>query len=372
MIPIKFEPLDTWCFGDGTPFAGGSATQDSWGGLFPPYPTTVVGALRVALARANGWDGYGRWGADIAGVLGDGPSDLGLLSIRGPFVVRDDAPLFPMPHHVLGAVSDGGEWEPVGLAMPGSVAITDIGTRRLPALPDSEHYLRPADGAWVTLEGLRQILGGELPNRSELEHESRLWQVEERIGIARDVETRTAQEGALFGVDHVRPADGVGIGLTFNGLPEPDWTVPDDVLVPFGGEGRLARIGKMEFDLPRDFSEPISGNLVAVLLTPSRIGRSVLLGEVPLPGLPDAKVVSAVIDGTTRIGGWDSGAKRPLPLRSYVPAGSVLFLEMSMQTGRATIPDRLQMLGGQAESSFGFGWAALGEWRDDFKVQETE
>ncbi len=50
MEKLIFEPLDTLFFRDGRPFNQGEGN----GGvesLFPPSPTTLVGAARVALAR---------------------------------------------------------------------------------------------------------------------------------------------------------------------------------------------------------------------------------------------------------------------------------------------------------------------------------
>lgn len=368
MNGVRFTPIDTWCFGDGVPFAGGSATQDSWGGVFPPHPPTVIGALRVALARANGWDGRGRWGGGIAAILGDGPVPGGALGLRGPFLLRGEEPLFPMPHHVLGSKADRGTWEPVGLSAPGPLAASDLGERRLPRLPDSDLPVTPATGSWLTPDGLVRVLGGGLPEAEEVIREEDLWLVEERIGIARDSETRTAQEGALFGVRHVRLADGVGVGIAFEDLPE-GWELPRDTLVPLGGEGRLARLDPWQPQLPHIApSRQTSGHMIAILLTPARLDRSVLLGDAPVPGLHDAEVISAVIDGVTRFGGWDSGVRRPLPLRSYVPAGSVLFLAVA-QHGLVDEPS-LVTLGN--ETHYGFGLAATGAWLDEVNAQEAE
>ena len=108
MIAVQFVPLDTWFFRDGTPFTAQSAPQEDVGSLFPPYPPTLVGALRAALARANGWDEAGRWPPELCEVLGDGPEDLGVLSFAGPFLLRDGQPLFQAPRHLLGASREVG------------------------------------------------------------------------------------------------------------------------------------------------------------------------------------------------------------------------------------------------------------------------
>ena len=111
MTGFRLEPVDTLFFRDGTPFTADSAPQDGVDSLFPPHPPTVAGALRAALARANGWNGHGRWPEDICRVLGDGLEDPGRLSIDGPFVLHDEEPLFRSPRHLLGASGASG-WRP--------------------------------------------------------------------------------------------------------------------------------------------------------------------------------------------------------------------------------------------------------------------
>ncbi len=49
MIGVQLHPVDTWFFRDGTPFAADSAPQEKLDSLFPPYPPTVVGALRTVI-----------------------------------------------------------------------------------------------------------------------------------------------------------------------------------------------------------------------------------------------------------------------------------------------------------------------------------
>ena len=113
MIGVELAPVDTWFFRDGTPFFAGEAPMGNVGGMFPPYPGTVVGALRVALAMVRGWNGRDRWPQELCAVLGDGPDDLGRLSFDGPFVLRKGKPLFRAPRHLLGA-GNPDQWVPKG------------------------------------------------------------------------------------------------------------------------------------------------------------------------------------------------------------------------------------------------------------------
>lgn len=48
---IEMKPLDTLFFRDSKPFSRG---EDTWADtIFPPYPSTVYGALRTAWFKQN-------------------------------------------------------------------------------------------------------------------------------------------------------------------------------------------------------------------------------------------------------------------------------------------------------------------------------
>ena len=276
MIGVRLQPVDTWFFRDGTPFAMGSTPQENVGSLFPPHPPTVAGALRAALATlasGKGWNGRGRWPDDICKVLGDGPENLGALFLDGPFLLRDGRPLFRVPRHLLGVSHGGTHWKPTAFLRPGDPVACDLGDAvRLPDVvrlsegvgtpPDAGKAggtlgtspsaafhlkpgdlepadLKPGDGFRLAPEGLCAALDGRLPSHSDLVPDKCLWSDEPRIGLERDGGTRTAREGMLYSTRHVRPARGVSLGVRIAGLPD-GWTPPFGGLLTLGGEGRLA------------------------------------------------------------------------------------------------------------------------------------
>ena len=87
MTTLVLHPLDTFFFRDGRPYNQDDPGQVEAASLFPPYPPTVVGAVRAAAARAMGWPGSA-W--DTA-ALGDGvdwqagDEPLGPLRFSGPY-----------------------------------------------------------------------------------------------------------------------------------------------------------------------------------------------------------------------------------------------------------------------------------------------
>ncbi len=365
MIGVRLDPVDTWFFRGGTPFASDAAPQDNVESLFPPHPATAAGALRAVLALARGWDGRGRWHKSFDDVLGNGPKDPGRLSFDGPFLLRGRKLLFRSPRHLLG-IREANGWRPCALLRPGLPVRCDLGrTVRLPDLPEGSKKgakLQAGDREWLTLKGLTSVLRGNLPNIGEIVEDEALWSAEERIGLARDRETRSAKEGMLYSTRHVRPGRGVSLGLRIAGLPA-DWLRPFNRLVPLGGENRLAQcrewLGCANLDTLSAQVGP-RGQAVLVALTPLDLEEAVIRGERPLDALGGARIVSACLGRPQRIGGWDSLARRPLPLRSVLAPGSVLFCEIPENAQDAIADGGVLRLG--AQTAWGFGLVAAGVW----------
>lgn len=368
MIGVALAPVDTWFFRDGTPFFAGEAPMGSVGGVFPPHPGTVVGALRAALAMNRGWGGRGRWPDEFCAVLGDGPDDLGQLAFDAPFLLRSRLPLFRAPRHLLGT-GNPEEWLPRALLMPGPTVTCDLGDAvRLPVVSDytgDMFDLKPGDDQWLTPAGLAAVVRGSLPSVTDVIFSGSLWAHESRTGLELDRTTGTAVEGMLYNVQHTRPASNISLGARINGLPD-DWTVPFGDFLPLGGESRLAACGEWDGDLQID-APPASilsdGQFAVIALSPLDIGEGVCSGEQPIAELAAARVVSVAADRPQRIGGWNSLERAPLPMRSVLAPGSVLFCEVedpSQLLGSVVLETGLARLGRRQE--WGFGLAALGVW----------
>jgi CRISPR-associated protein Cmr3 len=332
-MKVLLTPIDTWFFRDSTPFDKGESPQAGVHSVFPPYPSTVAGAIRAALARSNGWNGRDRWSRELKEVLGDGPNDLGRLSIKGPFVVRHGVPLFPMPRHLVGR-TDEGCWTPKGILRPGAARVTcDLGpSMRLPevvAVEDDARELGPGSRQWVTLAGLQRIVRSEFPRKEEIMREDCVWVEEPRVGIARQLSSRTVAEGALYSTRHVRLQPGVSLAADVTGIPE-DWDLPIGSLFPFGGENRLAACDTWEayVGLESDESLGESGCIAFIVLTPALLGQEVVSGHSELFSEVGARVVCASVDRPLRIGGWNSLRRTPLPLKNALAPGSTLFCEV--------------------------------------------
>ena len=87
-----FTLLDTGFFRSGQPFDAGEGGHGRVTSHFPPPMNTLQGAIRTTLATAQGWHP----GQRLPKELGDANS-LGLLSLKGPYLIMDEKPLFPAP-----------------------------------------------------------------------------------------------------------------------------------------------------------------------------------------------------------------------------------------------------------------------------------
>ena len=361
---FSLTPLDAWFFRDGRPYNQAESNQAGVRSLFPPPARTLTGALRAALARANGWDGTRRWPDALNSALGDGPENLGRLQFCGPFLLRNGLPLWPVPRHLLGR-PQAGKWVPRAFLRPGGDTIqTDKGALRLPeiALPPGEGRagLKLAESAWISAAGLTEALAGRLPPGEAVFGRDHLWRLESRVALERDDKTHQVREGDLYSPSYVRLCRGVALALGLADIPANIKGLP--ALFPLGGESRLAQAQPWDGSPlpaappPGSFKAGPDG-LVAfalVLLTPGRFGD-----PAPLLG-PAARTISACVGKPVPIGGWDSLNNEPLPLEPFHPAGSVWFCEAPTAQFPGVCSRHGKWLG--AHTAHGFGQIVIGLW----------
>ena len=387
---LLLSPIDAWFFRDGRPYNEKETNQTDVASLFPPPATTLVGAIRAALARSKDWGGTGHWDTKLNAVLGKDFDDLGMLRFQGPWLVRKsgDRPpelLFPMPLHVLGnpvTQSEDSEpvWQPACLLAPGAEVECDLGRVRLPSANEPRKGLKEPASQWVTADGLSRILSGELPTQNQVIVSRGLWRLESRVGLKRNEEKRVTEQGALYSPRFVRLARGVSLAMTVAGLPDKDWAMPE--LLQLGGEGRMAdcravtqlALPMAPLEIIRN-SHRVAVTLITPLLPPDahlaamsqsmwhdaprrELRRGASHHNVPFFDWPGTTVVSACVGKPQSLGGWNSLERRPLPLRPMLPAGSTWFLEVSDPS--AIVERSARGIG--MKTQYGFGQVVLGVW----------
>jgi len=357
MPRLTLEPTDTWFFRDGRPYHRDLPQVDAVT-VFPPSPTTVVGAVRAAYARALGWHG-GSWDETIKHALGDG-TDLGPLAFAGPWLCKDSTTLYPAPRSLLRDTATGR----LLLLRPAETPRRcDLGDAvRLPELTEAVEGKAEPVGGWITGAGLAGVLAGGVPEPGELRTDGQLFTHEPRTGHEADAVRGTITgDQALYSPWHVRCRRRVGLAAEVTGTPECN---PDRV-IPFGGEARTAVLEVAGDSDPRPDIPTLqrgpngTHRYTVVLLTPMNIEST----NAPLPGQPWAglpgHVVSACLGRVKRIGGWDGVNARPRALRACLPTGSVVFMETE-SSDEVVAEHHDNGIG--AYPRWGFGHALIGTW----------
>ena len=330
----RFDPLDTWFFREARGFE--TSGHNELSSLFPPPARTVVGAIRTLIGEQHGvdWSRF-REAEEYAGLralIGDSDS-LGQLQLRGPYPLWNNERLYPVPLHLLG------KEDAYRFLEPGDAVTCDLGRVRLPRIRhDDTEPLRgakPFEDAWLTHDDLQRVLTGEPPQQVIQSRD--LYDEEPRLGIARNHQRRTAQEGLLYQTRHLRPREGLAIGAETRGLSAEQCPAPG--VIRFGGEGRPSALSlNQRPPAPLVTPKTEGQRLLLMLLTHADFGQT-STGWLP-PGFTPSEqgeqdsprvwrgviqgvrltIECAVIGKAVREGGWDLARQRPRPVRSLSAA----------------------------------------------------
>lgn len=350
------EPIDTWFFRQGSPFDLGQnvLTGDV---IFPPHMSTLQGAIRTAIARAQGWHpGQDDKWPESLGT----PDDLGEMSLEGVFLQQQAQWLFPVPRHLM-KMHNGN----LTNLKPGPLVECDLGVCALPivdALVSEEDKVSPIEDTYITEEGLILCLRGQLPPNHTIVPVESLRQTEIRTGLTIRDETQTAEPGLLYHASHVRLEKDVSLVVSVKGLPR-EWQESIHAF-PLGGEHRFARVtlSEMSIPIPPLRVRPSRDGYVrtfAVLLTPAQFANP---HHVLRYGPFSESCLSAVTGRITMRGGWDLKRHLPRPSCPFIPSGSVWFYRLSQQAW-----DTLKILHGRhvgLNSEYGFGHIIFGQWEE--------
>jgi CRISPR-associated protein Cmr3 len=359
---FSIEPLDSLFFREGRPFNQGEGGGLRVEGLFPPTATTVVGALRAALAqgddatkaRGGAWVD-GPWDQPLKAELGNF-ADLKYtrtksLNFRGPYLVRNHKLYFPAPAHLQGFF-EGEDLRRVVYLLPGESYQTDRGKLRLPTpeeKPEPGHEPKELDAYWISQEGMQKVLEGWNVCPEDLVHRAEFWKSENRVGI--QLTGKNTDENALYEVQHIRLQRKVGLWM---GLEGTGWNPKNPATL--GGESRMVWLTEetTQPTLPKLEKNP-SGKCVAILLTPVAVAEldHSIFTSGNVTGL--GKVVSASLPKPIWIGGFDGIKREPQPLKPYLPAGSVFFLDSLDPNFNGFIGTKM---------AWGYGQLVVGKWRN--------
>ncbi len=360
---FRLVPDDVLFFRDGKPSSIGS--DHYLRSLFPPYPSTLYGALRtgrlldegVALRGLDEGTWRGRLG-DLTAELGEW-GRFGTLALRGPWLVLDGERLVPAPLDLGIAVLRGGPGsereiprvravaryrllsKPPGGGSSHALGLLTAcrkdgeGWREWPVADEGE--VRPAEGWYLRPAGLEAWRRGGVPAPDDFVHPRRLWTVEARTGVGLEERVRASEKGRLYTFGFLRLLPGAALGFEVSG----SGLTPGGRL-RLGGEGRTVALE----------AEPIAESIAEPVAEPSSAAAEAREGRLCLtlvtPGLTESggfppgfgpdrlvanlggrsfRLVGAALPGFITVGGWDLARHQAKPLRRALPAGSVFLFE---------------------------------------------
>ncbi|MDP2811908.1 MAG: type III-B CRISPR module-associated Cmr3 family protein [Rhodocyclaceae bacterium] len=219
---------------------------------------------------------------------------------------------------------------------------------------------KPRSNIWLTESGWRVYLAGDLPEMRHLVTGGDLWKTETRPGIALDGATRTGMDGALFSVEHVALADGIGFIAGFSGAG-----LPNTGALRLAGDGRAARWQAIDWMPPAASLETLAPTrrFRLILATPGLFAEGWLpTGVDPITRRLahadfSARLACAAVSRAELVSGWDLGINAPKTAQRAAPAGSVYWFDEF--EGKGDIGDKLA------------DWVANGLWNDNDGIDEA-
>lgn len=377
---LRLTPLSPLIARDSRPFGMGQGNRVrsmDW-----ISPSVIAGAVRTAVWKAK----------DTLT-----PKELKTIEVNGAFPIVDEKIYFPRPLDALIHKTD----KAAGTAdilrvrpMNGNAGVRMPHASLVPSdpvgMPEEDFKPESGDAFWP-LATMAEWLGCEDDQPVSMKIDGLPAPVkEDRTNVTILPESGAAEDARLFtttSLDFVRKpqkdtSEGrlsqmrIGVRVNF-GEHAP---LPERLLVPLGGERRLAEVWTAEADkgfweVPKGLSWAGKKGLRMVLATPAVFERGWLpgwlrekdgnlIGTIPGSGV-SVRLVSAVVGRWKPLSGWsyEKGRNGPKPLRRMVPAGSVYFFEVL--EGGAGIADLWlhSVCDCVQDGRDGFGLALWGFWR---------
>lgn len=375
-----FTAFDTLFFKESRPIEsiGGSQLNS----VFPPPAKTLIGAIRTTIGNEKkvDWHAYSSdQNHDLRKIIGDS-ENLHPLHFCGPYLLHAGERLFPVPLIHLATHSHGSPEQQTRLVPSTEWVDCDLGKVKMPVKQNTDLTgAKPFPTSFMTAKGLQEFLSGNAITEP-LQHQDEFFLSEQRLGIARDSNTRTASNGMLYQTSHIRPHQKVQIGITLSGLQElPE--LPLQGVTRLGAEGRIASWKRLKaedsptIELPAITKPKNAKGLVLVLLTPALFSNGWCPENFEAATSPNGQqywtgyikefalhIECSVIGKPIREGGWNMAAKAPRPLASYVPAGSCYFCTLNNGTDLEAAQKALHGIQIGNEQEYGRGQLAVGYW----------
>lgn len=334
MNSLFLEPVDALILRGNKLFGDPGSYGES---LLPPWPSVVSGAIRSRILADSGIDlaafSQGKTAHPDLGTPTD-PKDFVVCDFHLARRVGKSIERLITPPADLSIVMDEQGNPSVRRAKPVQLANRLASSAPLPLHPVLAESVRrkPVSGYWLTQDGFQRYLNGELPESADLVPSSRIWSIDDRVGVGLSADSRSAEEGKLFSTQAIVCKPDIGFIVRITGA-EP----PQSGLLRFGGDGRAVSVTPIETTPLRADRVALahSGKLKLVLASPGLFSDGWLPHGVhseadgyrfDLHGVR-GRLVCASVPRAEVISGWDLAQWRPKPAQRVAPIGSVYWLD---------------------------------------------
>jgi CRISPR-associated protein Cmr3 len=372
MKNIQLDPIDTLFFRNGRPFSMG---EETWAdAVFPPYPSVLYGALRTAYGLSLGadlttiaidtadieiHDIYLALRNDIKDSISediDASAGAGVDPTSPSKNVNESTfeRYYPMP---LDLVVPYKQETALSVALEPHIkaySSSSIPGTHLLLAPGHERF-QSVDNGWIGMAALKRYLKGDthdLPFKRLGDY-----MVDEpKVGIGRDKNTRTTEEGKLYRVGMVR-ASQCRIGIAFSKSSHE--TAVQSAAIRLGAEGKMAawhNADAQDISAPKDILQADDCFRVW-LATPAIFDKSNIPNLKAQLGV-DATLLAGITGRTLAIGGWDMEKRSPKSMHQAMPAGSVWHFRANKPIDLSTLQGRSISTVG-AEQGFGIAYFGL-------------
>jgi len=326
---LELNPIDVLYFRNSKPFAKGEEHFST--SLFPPYPSTLYGALRTLILRQNdiSFDSFyaGNIDDDLKKLVGT-PQSIGSLMINGLFLQREETIYLSPPADLVFSGNDiEKEFHILKLKAP-PLATVSSEFQFLPFIHDYRY--KPLTDSFLSVRNLQKYLMGTTDFvKQGIKSTSDIIKKDKRVGIGINGEKNVTKEGQLFLSESVEFEKNWNFSAWINDTP----FLQDNGYLNWGGKSKPVLYKKNEKDLfsliqKDDIMSKIkeTGLMKLLFLTPTILNEGWTSSQLKIN---NADLISAAINKVQKIGGYNMAENKPKTMYNVLPAGSVFYYKLS-------------------------------------------
>jgi CRISPR-associated protein Cmr3 len=349
--------------------------------IFPPYPSTVYGAIWTWLIfERGGLKEFedGKYNDELGRIIKDQKTNFkevkkGSLTIKGPFICLDNNIYFPVPFDFL-KKRDAAEKEKklfyINCINRPEIFISDYSLERI-LVNKNDFELKECD-EFLSINSLKDYLMS-YEKQLKFREKKEIFSYERKTGIKRSRKTLSSEEGHLYRIPMIRLKKEASLFIEIDGLEQNNY--PKGGIIQIGGESKTAKIERIgnDNDDPlktlRDMNFQFENKIFKLCLTTPAIFKKGWIpdwiNETTFEGKYEGiklKLIACSIGKYKLIGGWDLANNRPKPMYKAVPSGSVYYFRILDDTSAERIKEVFHLKNiSDINPEEGFGLSLVGE-----------